>query len=321
MFDLSKLKDLSEWQKARGMIETAVKDLLGSLPKERAELQPKTLEEDEFPGYVRHRVSYFVDDWERVPAWLFVPDGKEEVPAILCCHDRAPQGKDEPAGIEGDASLAFARRYAEMGYVTLAPDTIAAGERVSCGLDPFDTTNVYKDHPKMTAHGKMLADHAHAIDLLCDIKRVDPARIGVVGHGLGGTNALFLASFDERVQACVSSCGFTRFADDSRPDRWVLDSGLAGLPKLEKCIQKGEYPFDWEHVLALVAPNPTLVLTALNDEVLARTKSCGKAVKLASRVYRLLGEENALSHAEHRDGRRLTQDGLAQIDEWFERWL
>ena len=36
-------------------------------------------------------------------------------------------------------------------------------------------------------------------------------RIGVIGHSLGGHNSLFVAAFDPRLRAVVSSCGFNAF--------------------------------------------------------------------------------------------------------------
>ncbi len=321
MHDLGKLKRLSEWPDVRASIETAVASVVGEIPKDRVDLQLKTLDELSFPGYTRRRVSYFVTDWERVQAWLFVPDGKDEVPAILCCHQTVPQGKDEPAGIEGDPKLAFARHFAEQGFVTIAPDTITAGDRVPLKYEPFDTRSFYKDFPKMSAIGKNVADHSRALDVLCETKRVDPARLGVVGHSFGGYNALFLAGYDDRVQCCVASCAFTRFAEDKKPERWVSDGGFVHLPKLKDAVQSKSYPFDWEHLLARIAPCPTLIATALNDDTFSNTKSCAKAVKHAQSVYRLLGAQDALEHYVHSDGHRVTQDTLDMMDDWFERWL
>ena len=40
----------------------------------------------------------------------------------------------------------------------------------------------------------------------------------MIGHSLGGHNALFLAVFDERVKAVVSSCGFNVFAKHNKGD-------------------------------------------------------------------------------------------------------
>lgn len=319
--DLGKLKGLGDWPKMRREIEASVTTVLGKLPKLHMDPQVKTVEELEFPGYVRRRINYFVDEWDRVSAWYFVPDGKEEKPAILCCHQTSPQGKDETAGIEGDPMLAFARRYAERGYVTLAPDCMTAGERVSEGLKPFETELLYRDYPKLSAVGKMLADHMRCVDVLTDAREVDASRIGVVGHDLGGYNGLFLVAFDERVQVCVSSCGFTNFAEDEDPGRWARDSGLVLFPKLCEAAKKREFPFDWEHILALITPSPTLLITALNDEVLSNTKSCEKAANRARKVYKFLGADAALGVLTHKEGHRMTLETLDAADEWFERWL
>ena len=203
----------------------------------------------------------------------------------------------------------------------LAPDTITAGDRISSGLAPFDTKAFYKDNPKMSAMGKMLSDHIYAIDAMCEVKRVDSARIGVVGHGLGAHNALFLAAFDERIQTCVASCGFTRFAVDTGPERWARESGFVYLPLLRDAVKSGKFPFDWEHILALVAPSPTFLISALNDSCFPNTKSCEKAVQLASTVYKLLGAHNALTLLTHNEGHRMTPEALEAADDWFERWL
>ncbi len=322
MINLAKVGSLADWPGTRNQIEAAVLAVLGALPKERLELQTKTVDELTFPGYARRRINYFVSEWERVSAWLFVPERKDEMPAILCCHRTVPQGKDEPAGLEGDPMLAFAQHYAELGYVTLAPDCITAGDRVSAGLGPYDTKNFYKDNPKMSAMGKMLADHIYAIDVLCEVKRVDSARIGVVGHSFGAMNALFLAAFDERVQTCVSSCAFTRFAADKEPERWARDSGFVCFPLLREAVKARKYPFDWEHILAMVAPSPTLVIAGANDDCLPNgAKSAVKAVQMTTEVYKLLGAPEALSIYTHDYGHRMTPEALQVADEWFDRWL
>ena len=322
MVNLARVNSLSGWPSARGQIEATVLSVMGPIAsKDRVELQTKTVDELSFPGYVRRRVNYFVDEWDRVSAWLFVPERKDEMPAILCCHSAVPQGKDETAGLDGEPLMALAQHYAELGYVTLAPDCITAGDRISTGLAPYDTKSFYKDYPKMSAMGKMLSDHMYAVDVLCEVKRVDSARIAVVGHGMGAANALFLAAFDERIQACVASCGFTRFAADKNPERWAPDSGFIYLPLLRDAVKKGEFPFDWEHILALLAPSPTLIVTALNDPIHSNTKSCEKAVQLASTVYKLLGAPEALGHFMHEGGHRMMPEVLEVADEWFERWL
>src|SRR5260221_2395852 len=55
--------------------------------------------------------------------------------------------------------------------------------------------------------------HDPFVDLLQSRPEVDPARIGAIGHSLGGHNAMFVGLFDERIMVIVSSCGWTPLHD------------------------------------------------------------------------------------------------------------
>jgi hypothetical protein len=321
MLELERVKNLSEWRKTRSAVEAAVLDALGVIPPERVELQVKVLDEWQEDGFVRRNLHYFVDDWTRAPAWLFVPDAKEDMPALLCCHGRVPQGKDEPAGLEGEQRFAFARHYASLGYITIAPDAVTAGERVSAGRAPYDTGTFYEDYPQMSIIGKMLVDHMHAVDVLLEQKRVDSARIGAIGHGLGGFNALLLAALDERIQVCVAEGAFGRFQDGPASRGWLNDDTFLGLPALEEAAAAGRYPFDWEHLLALIAPHPTLIIGAPDGETQSSATSLGAAVKEAQRIYHLLGAEEAIKLVHKKDRPLASYNTQATAEEWFERWL
>ena len=168
---------------------------------------------------------------------------------------------------------------------------------------------------------KMLGDHIKCINVLDEAKEVDTARIGVIGQDMGAYNALFLSAFDDRIRTCVSSCGITSFTKDKDPDRWARDSGLVLLPNLRKAIQKDEYPFDWDELLSLIAPNPTLLITAKNDEILSNASSCKNIVQQAKNVYSLLGEESALEDFMHSHGHEMPVEALDAADDWFDRWL
>lgn len=55
---------------------------------------------------------------------------------------------------------------------------------------------------------KYLHDLRCAVDLLASLPSVNRARLGVIGHSLGGLQALWLACYDARIRTAVSSCGF-----------------------------------------------------------------------------------------------------------------
>ena len=73
MHDLAKLKGLSEWPAMRKGIEAELQKLLGPMADISADMQVKVVDEIEGPGYTRKQVHYFVDDWSRISAWVFVP--------------------------------------------------------------------------------------------------------------------------------------------------------------------------------------------------------------------------------------------------------
>ena len=55
---------------------------------------------------------------------------------------------------------------------------------------------------------KYLHDLTCGVDLLTSLPEVNRERLGVIGHSLGGLEALWLTWYDDRISGGVSSCGF-----------------------------------------------------------------------------------------------------------------
>src|SRR5882724_7489545 len=206
---LESVRTPAEWARRRARILENMQQVMGPLPR-GTRLKPEVivLEETRLPKFVRRKITYLSEKQDRVSAYLFIPsplipsphEGK--LPAMLCLHQTTRIGKAEPAGLGGNSNLAYAAELAERGYVTLAPDYPNFGDYV---FDPY--ANGYA-----SATMKGIWNHLRAVDLLASLPEVDSARIGSIGHSLGGHNALFEAVFDERIAAVVSSCGFTSFS-------------------------------------------------------------------------------------------------------------
>jgi pimeloyl-ACP methyl ester carboxylesterase len=151
------------------------------------------------------------------------------------------------------------------GYVALAPDFLHFGE---------DKTNVRVEvYGRGYQSGSMkgIVNDIRAIDLLVSMPEVDPARIGVIGHSLGGHNSMFVAAFDPRIRALVTSCGFTskargQLSSDGDLKNWSQDLYMPLVESRYHC-SPAELPFDFSDFLKAIAPRAIFVNAPLHDEI------------------------------------------------------
>lgn len=277
----------SQWAKRRADILTGMQRVMGPLPgkSHRVPLDVRGLEETPLANYTRRKISFAAEAGDRVPAWLLIPNGlKGRAPAMLCLHQTTRIGKDEPAGLGGKDNLHYAAELAERGYVTLAPDYPNFGDYA------FDAYAA--GYASATMKG--IWNHRRAVDLLQSLPQVDRNRIGAIGHSLGGHNALFVAAFDPRIKAVVTSCGFNSFFAYAGGD--LTGWSHAGyMPRIASVYGKdpNRMPFDFTGVLAAIAPRPVLINAPLGDDnfPVDGVRDCLRA---ADPVYRLLGAKEKL---------------------------
>ena len=203
-------------------------------------------------------VAYRAEGEDWVTAYLLRPSRAETVaPGVLCLHQTTKVGKAEPAGVAGLENLHYALELAERGYVCLAPDYPGFGGYApdTCELGYVSTTM------------KGIFNHMRGIDLLQSLPEVDSARIGCIGHSLGGHNTLFVAAFDRRIAVSVTSCGFTSFAKYKGGDltAWAQQKYMPRIRERYGCDPK-RMPFDFSDVLRAIAPRAVFVNAPLGDD-------------------------------------------------------
>lgn len=235
---------------------------MGPLPQidHRSPLNIQTLEAVELQPYVRKKISFSAEPGSIVYAWLLIPHGAHSAPAALCLHQTTHIGKDEPVGLGGKANLHYAEELAERGYVALAPDYPSFGD---------DKTDFRRDvYARGYKSGSMkgIVNHIRAVDLLVSLPEVDPRRIAVIGHSLGGHNALFVAAFDKRIRAVVTSCGFTSMAYYSGGNLkgWSSDRYMPLIATIYHNSPK-ELPFDFSDIFLAIAPRAVFINAPLHD--------------------------------------------------------
>jgi hypothetical protein len=122
--------------------------------------------------------------------------------------------------------------------------------------------------------------------------------MGVIGHSLGGHNALFTAVFDLRLNAVVASCGFTPFHDyyGGKLAGWTSDRYM---PRIRDVYHNNpdEVPFDFNEIVAAIAPRAFFSNSPTNDSNFD-VNGVRKAFAEAQKVYDLLKVKEGRLHAE-----------------------
>ncbi len=288
----------TEWAARKKSILIAMQSVMGQLP-EFGSLNPPEMElvaEVDCGNYVRRRIVYQSQPGNKVPAFLCVPKAalKQDAtpfPAVLCLHPTDNTvGNGVVVGLGGKPNRQYASELASRGYVTLAP-----AYPLLAGYQPDVKGLGWKS-------GTLLAvwDNIRGIDLLCSLPFVRRDAIGAIGHSLGGHNALYTAAFDDRITAVVSSCGFDSYQDYYGGDqsKWLPGKGwtqLRYMPELANYRQRlNEIPFDFDEILAAIAPRPILVVAPLHDSNF-QAGSVRRLMENASTVYALHEAVNGLT--------------------------
>ena len=236
------------------------------------ELDPEVIETVDEGAYLREKVLFNSERDMAVVAYVLVPkDMKpgERRPAILACHGHG-HGKDDICGIDhgerrrvstiASLNYDYARRFAQRGYVVIAPDWRGFGERSlggeRGGKDSCDLLFI---------KGMLLGVNLLTLniwDAMCSLTylesrpEVDPERIGIVGLSYGGTMALFTAALDERVKCAVVS-GYLNSLGS-----FALGLGnFCGVQIPAGLLKYG----DLSDVGCLIAPRPLLIESGTQD--------------------------------------------------------
>ena len=101
---------------------------------------------------------------------------------------------------------------AKRGFVTASADAYHLTYLPDLNLQRSDFSRWRKvgealgrDWPGWSGVGKLVADTRLMVDLLESHPRVDAARIGIIGHSLGGKMAFYTGCLDKRIKAIVAS--------------------------------------------------------------------------------------------------------------------
>lgn len=237
--------------------------VMGPMPKldRKRSLDVQTLSTEDAGTYTRTRLTYEPEPGRRVYAWLLVPKTGGRRPAALCLHETTRVGKDSPIGRGTRPDRDYAKELAEQGWIAFVPDYPSFGEDKT----DFDRDAFSRGYQSGTMYA--IVNHTRAVDLLIAHPRVDRRHIAVIGHSLGGHNSLFIAAFDERIRAVVTSCGFTSFPKyyGGKLKGWTQKLYMPRIATAYASDPK-QVPFDFTDVLTAIAPRRVFINAPLHDD-------------------------------------------------------
>jgi len=302
------------WEKARERILRGMQMVMGPLPLHKnMPMDIRTLTTLETAVYKQIKIQYLAEPGDYVDAYLLIPARlRQKAPGLLCLHQTVKIGKEEPVGLGGNPNLHYAKELAERGYVCIVPDYPYLGENT---FDPYQ-------HGYLSCTMKGIVNHRRAVDVLLSLPQVDKKRIGSIGHSLGGHNTLFVAAFDQRIKAMVTSCGFTKASNYYNGDLkgW---SGVRYMPLIAEKYHNSplSIPFDFPDLLVALAPRPIFINAPLHDhnfDVMGVRECVSLAIPIYKDVFKV-GERLVAHYPDA--GHEFPAKIRAEAYSFFDRWL
>lgn len=293
------VKSEKDWETKRLQILDSLQLVMGKLPESNnlPPLDIKYRDSLQTETYTRYSIRFTPAANEDVTAYLYVPHGGEigkKNPAMLVLHGTGALGKRLVDGESPRHNRAQAKELAERGYVVIAPDYPSMGEQ-----QDYDFDNDRYESGTM----KAIFNHMRCVDLLTAREEVDPERIGVLGHSLGGHNAMFVGAFDTRLKVMVSSCGWTMLDYYDRGEEVNKRYGGRLGPFAQKLymplfrtkynLDGDRIPFDFDEIIASFAPRAFFSNSPLRDSNFD-VEGVKVGMANAAEVYRFLDAEDKL---------------------------
>lgn len=283
------------------------------VPVRRPPLQVREVGREIGDGIERLRITYETEPGRTVPAYVLRPraSAARSRPGVVVLHPTTPDTIDQSGSLDPTAELHFGAHLARRGYVAICPKCFIFGDQPPADGDWWkhfgdESRRLQARRPAWTGMAKMIWDGSRAVDVLASLPGVDPGRLGCIGHSLGAKEALFLAAFDPRLQASVSSDGGIGLTFSNWQDIWYLGPA---------CRAPG-FDLGNHQVLSLIAPRAFLLAGGEYDDDRA-----WPFIAAVLPLWRELGAPGAVGWYRHPDGHRwspTTQEaGYAFLDRYL----
>ncbi len=302
------------------MLRASYLEMLGPLP-DKTPLNPEIIDTLQGDGYRIERLMYQSSPNHRVTANFYLPDtGSGPYPAVLVMCGHYPIGK----AIELYQDLCI--NFATHGIAALIVDPISQGERAQI-QHPTAGALLFRGQSGTAAHSRLdvgsvlvgtsvtaheLWDNHRGVDYLYSrMDVVDTARVGCTGSSGGGSQAMYLAAYDQRLKvAAVNSLLM---------NEETLFSTIGPQTASQNLSYEGANGIDHPDYITMFAPKPYLILGATQDffDITATRETYQEA----KAVYTTLGVPEKVAFLEEDTTHGYTLARRERAVQWFRTWF
>lgn len=244
-------------------------ECLGTFPN-KVDIDLVELESIDKVSYIQKLIEYNVEKDERVKSYLLIPKEVKKAPGIIAVHQHHGNwdvGKSEVVGLTNNSMYSYGVDLVNRGYVVIAPDIICFEDRkdkIKFNTDR-DSKAMFERYMycNYLLHGsslqaKTLHDLSVAVDVLCSLNYVNKDKLGVIGHSLGGQEAILLEWYDKRIKVGASSCGISMMKDII--DKMIIHNFFLYIPNMLKYC-------DFDEIIKEITIDRKLIMSSgLQDE-------------------------------------------------------
>jgi dienelactone hydrolase len=253
-------KDIPKWQPKVPKLRRAVLEAvyLRGFPERTLEKSPKVVWHEVLrpdTEYVIRKLRYEIYPGYWIPALLYEPTKLQgKLPVVLNANGHHSGGK--AAGYKQARCINLARR----GMLALNFEFIGMGQlQADSRHDNMAQLNV----TGLSGVGLFYLAMKNGLDILLDHENADPTRVAMTGLSGGGWQTIVLSALDPRITASIPVAGYTAL--------WARLDYYEDIGDLEQVPVDLATILDYQHMTAMLAPRPTLLILNEKDNCCFQT--------------------------------------------------
>lgn len=308
-------KEKTELAAHQEEIRSQVRTLL-RYERQQAPLDPRLIATTQREGYGIEKIEFLSEPGIYIPAWVFVPEGRNGVlPSVIYFSDEGMQS--DGMEFEGGESAGMTRgvldELARKGYLVIAADVRGIGETrssryssLSSGvfgqLFDTDTSMAYEAWSiDRSLLGMRVQDVIRSVDYAMQREGVDGRNLHLIGKGTAGLWCLYAAALDARISSLVCVRSLLSYRSLAQVDRYLYGADVfvpqillhLDLPQVAAAVAP--------RLLTLIEPADAMKKTvdsAQAEETYRWTRAAYEAAA-SGKDFRIECEGSGLATADH----------------------